>query len=457
MNLLSWLRRDPRPGGQKALSPVTDRGWFSLLREPYQGAWQRNAEESFESVVAYGPAFACITRIASDIAKLRLRLVAKDQNGIWTEAENASYSPVLRRPNKFQNRIQFIENWLISKLTRGNTYALKVKDGRNVVTGLYILNPDRVTPLVADDGSVFYRLVADNLAGLTGDDVIVPADWIIHDRVNCLFHPLVGLSPIFAAAVAAGQGLKIQRTSSNFFDNAARPSGVLTAPAEIEQATADRLKAYWETEFGGDEAGKKIAVLGDGLKFEAMTMTSDDAQLIEQLKWTAETVCACFHVPAFMVGYGQAPTYNNVEAIWQLYYSQCLQIHIEGIELCLDEGLALSSPFGTEFDLDDLLRMDTKTQYEVLKNSAGILTLDEQRRKVNAPPLKKGGATVYLQQQDHSVEAIAARDEALIANGGREAPAPMIEPPTPANDDGETERQAAAALEAIRKGLSNAI
>jgi hypothetical protein len=73
----------------------------------------------------------------------------------------------------------------------------------------------------------------------------VPASEIIHDRFNCLFHPLVGLSPVFAAGLAATQGLKIQNHSASFFDKGAMPSGMLTAPGRITQDVADRLKADW--------------------------------------------------------------------------------------------------------------------------------------------------------------------------------------------------------------------
>jgi phage portal protein BeeE len=63
-----------------------------------------------------------------------------------------------------------------------------------------------------------------------------------------------------------------------------------------------------------------------------------------------------------MIGVGSAPTYNNVSALNQQYYSQCLQIHIESIELGIDEGLALPDPYGVEFDLDGLIRMDPASQ-----------------------------------------------------------------------------------------------
>src|SRR5690606_16668747 len=202
-------------------------------------------------------------------------------------------------------------------------------------------DPQRVTPLVAEDGSVYYQLAQDNLSGVQAINVTVPASEIIHDRMNCLFHPLVGISPLYACGLAAAQGLSIQSQSRKFFNNGSRPSGVLTAPGSISDETAARLKEAWETKFTGDNAGK-VAILGDGLKYDAMVMKSSDAQLIEQLKMTAEMVCAAFHVPAFKVGIGAMPTYQNGETLNGIYYSDCLQSMIEQMEACLDEGLGLN-------------------------------------------------------------------------------------------------------------------
>lgn len=393
------------------LSSVDNRGgWWPIIREASSGAWQRNEEITVDTVLTYGAVFACVTLIASDISKMRLRLVALDSDGIWNEVDNPAYTPVLRRPNRFQNRIQFVESWINSKLVHGNTYALKQRDARNVVTALYPLDPIRTRPLVAPDGAVYYALKRDALSQLD-DDVIVPSSEIIHDRFNCLFHPLVGLSPIFAAGLAALQGVKIQNNSTVFFANGSQPGGVLTAPGAISQATADRVKEQWEAEFGGANNIGKVAVLGDGLKYEAMMMKFVDAQLIEQLKWTGENICTCFHVPSYMVGIGAPPNYNNIEALNQQYYSQGLQVLIESMELCLDEGLELKKPFGTEFDLDDLLRMDSATMMSTIKEGVGsaVMTPNEGRKKLNLPP-KEGGNTPYLQQQNYSIAALNRRD-----------------------------------------------
>jgi HK97 family phage portal protein len=444
---------------QKALNSVTENrsGWFRLF-ESFAGAWQTNTVVDRNLVLSYHAVYACITLIASDISKLRVKLVEQDKDGIWSETESPSFSPVIRKPNSIQTRIQFWEAWIISKLIRGNTYVLKVRDERRVVVALHVLDPTRVVPMISDDGEVFYQLSQDNVAGIERD-VMVPATEIIHDRMNCLFHPLVGVSPIFAAGVAATEGLNIQNNSAQFFGNRAQPGGVLTAPGAISAETAERLKTHWDANYSGTKAGK-IAVLGDGLEFKPMVMTSRDAQLIEQLKWTAEVVCSAFHVPPYKIGVGTMPSYNNIQALNVEYYSQCLQALIEAAELCLDEGLGIGAGvkvggkvYGIEFDIDGLLRMDSVSQLEALEKAKSVLTLDERRRKLEAKPIT-GGNTVYLQQQDHSIEAIAARDKQLIeqANAPKvEAPAPVVEP---AENDNALAEQAASAIIEIRKGLA---
>jgi HK97 family phage portal protein len=412
------------------LSPVGNRGWFPLVREPYAGAWQRNDEWSVDTVLAYHAVYACVTLIANDVGKLPQRLMALSSDGIWQETASPAFSPVLRRPNRFQNHIQFKQWWITSKLIRGNAYGLKVRDNRGVVVAIYVLDPSRVTPLVAPDGSIYYSLQSDNLAGLPDGKLAVPASEIIHDRMNCLFHPLVGVSPLYAAGTAANIGLNIQTNSSSFFGNSSQPGGILTAPAAISDETAARLKAYWDANYTGDNAGK-VAVVGDGLKFEQLRMTAVDSQLIEQLKWTADVVCSCFHVPPFKIGIGTMPTYQNGELANQGYYDSCLQILIEEYEACMDEGLGLEKPvdgrqLGVELDLDALLRMDTATQAEVLtKEVAGSLRMiNEARKKMGLPPVE-GGSVIWAQQQNWPISELAKRPAEALAMPA--APAPVIE------------------------------
>ena len=384
-------------------------GWYPLVREGFAGAWQRDVKVDYNSVLSFHADFACRTLIASDIAKLRIKLMKKGSDGTWQETTNTAYSPVLRKPNPIQNRIQFLESWVLSKLQHGNTYVLKDRHGSNNIKALYVLDPNRVRPLVADDGSVFYQLQSDNIAGLE-DDVVVPAREIIHDRFNCMFHPLVGMSPIFANGLAAMQGLSIQKQATRLFNNGAQPGGILTAPHRIDPANAERLKAKFEAEFQGDNAGR-VAVLGDGLKYEKMALSAVEGQVIEQLKWTDVVVCSTYHVPPYKIGAGQMPAATNTQALNLEYYTQCLQVLIEAIELCLDEGFQMDETTGTELDIDGLLRMDAETLLTTIKTgvSAGVYSPNEGRAKLDLPPAK-GGSTPYLQQQNYSLAALEKRD-----------------------------------------------
>lgn len=429
--------------------PSTGGGWFGIIREAFGGAFQSSiAIDAPRDILSFSGVFAPLTLIGSDIAKLRIRLVEEDDDGICTEIKTGSpFLPVLKKPNRYQTRIMFIAQWVISKLLYGNAYILKQRDKRGIVVAMYVLDSQRVTPLVAEDGGVYYRLSRDDLSELK-EGITVPASEIIHDRMNCLWHPLVGISPIYACGMSSTMGNRIQKNSTKFFDNMSRPSGQLTAPGSISTETAARLKAEFEANFSGANIGR-LLVAGDGLKYEAMTVPAQLAQLIEQLKWTVEDCARCFQMPLFMVG-GPIPVGSTVAALLQLYYSGCLQSLIESAEACLDEGLGLPANYYTDFDLDGLIRMDQAAQMVTLAEGVkgSILSPDEARAKLNRKPVP-GGASPMAQQQNYSLSALAKRDASNDPFAtSKTAPA------TPANDPVSGEDQAAALADIFIKGLS---
>lgn len=408
-------------------------GWYPWINEPYAGAWQKNDEWRSPTVLAHYAVYACVTLIANDIGKLRQRLMELE-DGIWTETTSPAFSPVLKKPNAYQNHIQFKQWWQTSKLTKGNAYGLKQRDNRGVVTGIYLLDPDRVTVLVSESGEVYYQCNSDDLNEISSEGVTVPASEIIHDRMNCLFHPLVGISPLYACALAACQSLKMQNDSSTFFENGARPGGILSAPGAISDETAARLKAHWDANYTGQNAGK-VAVVGDDLKFQQMKMSATDSQLIEQFKLTAEMICTAFHVPPSKVGVTTAANGVTASQENQKYYSDCLQVLVEEYEACMDDGLALPTGYGVELDIDGLLRMDMGSLVETLSNAVkgSIMTTNEGRKRLSLPPVR-GGDVVTAQQQDYSLEALAKRDAQAdpFGNGTSQS----SESTTPASDAG---------------------
>lgn len=402
---------------EKALHPVSDwsGGWQRII-EPFSGAWQMNVEEKRGTLLCYPTLYACLSRISQDIGKLPFVLKQEDSNGIFKIVENAAYSPVLRKPNHYQTAQQFREAWSLSKLIHGNAYILKQRDDRNVVVKLYVLDPCRVIPMVSDSGDVFYQInypTADNLlpSGYPGEQLVIPAREIIHDRLNCFHHQLIGVPPVCAAHWPAVKNLKILKSSSEFFGNHAQPGGILTAPAGMSESDAIKVKEYWQTNYTGQSAGK-IAVIGADMKFTSLAMNSADSQLVESMRYSDEQICHPFGIPPFKIGIGVIPAGLGVDAINLLYMDDALSGHIESMENLLDEALSIPMKMGIWMDLEPLLRMDVGKQAEVETKlvSGKIKTPDEARQRFNLSPTG-GGDTIWGQHQDYPLGMLAERND----------------------------------------------
>jgi HK97 family phage portal protein len=455
MKILGWnftlTRNKNIPAGFQSVEQ--SRGWYPLVQEGFTGAFQKNIVCRQEDILTYHAVYTCLRLIVSDIGKLRIKYIEQDSDGIWAEGFNSAYSKVLRNPNHYQTRQQFIELWVVSKLIQGNTYILKERDnrggpGRGNVSAMYVLDPKRVRVLVSPDSSVYYALSTDPLSKLE-QAVIVPASEIIHDLMMPLYHPLCGIAPLQACNLAASQGLRLQNQSVDFAANGSQPSGVLTTAMDIDDEQARAIQTRWQEQFTGANAGK-VAVLGLDLKYAPMMMKLVDAQFIEQLKITAEQVCSAFGVPPYMAGVGAPPAYNNIEALNQQYYSQALQAHIEAIEALLDKGLEMADNKGTELDLDALLRMDTMTKMLAAEKAVTSgLSYNEARRRFHGVGPVKGGESPLAQQQNFSLAALAKRDAKEDPFASKTTTPPSA---PPAADDDEDDPKALA--DAFRKALA---
>ena len=139
-----------------------------------------------------------------------------------------------------------------------------------------------------------------------------------------------------------------------------------------------------------------------------------------------------------MVGIGEIPRRVQFEAMLQMYYSQCIQSMITNFEAVLDEGLGLVMPiggkqYGTAFDIDDLIWMDTATKTKAAADAigAGAMSPDEARERYFGLGPTEGGDTPYMQQQMFSLRALAERDSNAPFSKPDPAPAatPAASPP----------------------------
>ncbi|VWD36647.1 phage-like protein [Burkholderia contaminans] len=435
MRVFGWdvtkaLKFKKRPAASVGASAIGAPGSNGYIREPYPGAWQKNqALSTRDGMLASSAVFACVDLISSDVSKLRIKYV-KLTGGVWLESSAPRFTTVLRKPNHYQTRQQFVKAWLASKLTHGNTYVLLNRNSMGGIVSMDVLNPKYVVPLVAPDGSIFYQVTMSPLMVTPLETFVVPARDIIHDRGITSWHPLVGMTPIAACAGSAVLASSITNNSAAFFSNAARPSGVLSAPGAISEPTAQRLKKQMD-EYSGMGAGGTL-VAGDGLVYNPMTMTGSDAQTVEHLQWTAQDVARCFHVPGHKIGLDTGSRTANSSAIYEaMYYSDCLQAYLEAIELLLDDAFGVPDTVGFKFDTSGLMRMDEAAMLSANAQSvgAGIMAPNEARARQGLAP-KEGGDTPYMQQQNYALSALAGRKPPdTSAPAANEKPADTDEQP----------------------------
>jgi HK97 family phage portal protein len=199
----------------------------------------------------------------------------------------------------------------------------------------------------------------------------------------------------------------------------------------MTQEQLTQAKTDWNAFNGAANAGK-VAVITADIKYTQLTMNAVDAELIAQLGWTAANICSVFHVPAWMIGAAEIPRGVQLDAMTQLYYSQAIQALTTNFETVLDDGLGLAgTDYGTEFDIDDLIWMDTATKTKAAADAigAGAMSPDEARLRYFGLGPVEGGDTPYMQQQMFSLKALAQRDAADPFSTPE--PAPMAAPALP--------------------------
>jgi len=430
--LSRWIGRErPIPSGLSLFAP----GY--VARETSIGAWQRNAGCTTEDVTAFSAVYACTTIIAGDIGKLGLQLWRTLPQGGREEARAHPYWRLLQRPNEFQTPVEFVQQWLFSVLLTGNAFILLRRDLRGVVQSMTVLDPRRVRVFLTDEGEPAYRVAEDPLAAVLDPEEFVPARNMLHDRMNTLFHPLVGVSPIVSAAASANAGNRILHQAESFFGSMSRPSGMLTTEARLDEPTSKQLRAMWEANYGGPDRAGRTAVMGSGLKWQPLTMSAQDSQLIEQLKFSVEDVARAYRVPGFMLGDLTKVSYRKAEQLTRIYYQGCLQYHLERMEWRLDASLDLAGDIEAEFDLRALFRMesDVRASTNEIWLRSGVLSINEVRAREGLAPVD-GGAVPRVQMQMQPIDA----PPAAAAPPPPADPDPAEDAPPAEEDEDEIER-----------------
>jgi HK97 family phage portal protein len=298
------------------------------------------------TAMQHSAVWACVDLIGSAISTLPLHAYRRGEVDPLPDLP-----PLLRQPSATMDTLDFLYATLQSLLVRGNAYGLIVdRVGAGLLPGqVELLDPNRVQ--VTAESAVVYRI--------DGQEVDPASIW--HVKAFTTAGSVVGLSPIAHAKQAVGLGVAAERYAAKFFGESAIPSGVLTTDLDIGQDRAEELKARWRQAHAGN---RDIAVLGNGAKFQAVTIPPEEAQFLETTRANVATIARYFRMQPEMIASesGGSLTYANVEQRALDFLTFTLRPWLVRLETAL--SALLSSTTSVKFNAAALVRTDLLSRYQ---------------------------------------------------------------------------------------------
>ena len=400
-------------------------GTFGI--EPTGDGWQRNLEVPTFGVRRIPAAYAAVMANATAVAQCWPRHL-RESSGEFKRVTTSPAFRVFRKPNAYETWPVFMLNLVASMQFDGTGYAVALRDDKGAVTSLHRAPRGACTPFISPlDGSVYYslghnELTPDYRGSIDGLDYAVPARDVMALRQYCPRHPLRGESPATAAALAMGINVALSRSQAVFFSRMSRPSGVLVSEQQLNLQQIERARENWESQATLLAQGG-VPVLGSGMKWVPMTITSEDSQLIEAQRMSIEDIARVYRVPLPVIGDLTHATLTNVESLISFWLSTGLGSMLELVERAFDEMFGFDTVTEyCDFDTTALLRTDFAGRIDALCKGiqGGLYKPDEARSREGLGPVP-GGDKVYVQQQ-------------MVPLGTR--PAPAADPAAPAANDG---------------------
>ena len=420
--------------------PFTGVGEFGggFCIERLGDGWQRNLEVGSSGVRRVPAAFAAVMANANAVAQCWPRHLRENsgQPGQFDRVVTSPAFRIFREPNSYETWPVFILNLVAAMQFDGTGYAIVIRDENERPTALHRTPRGSCTPFVSpEDGSIYYSIGAQELlpdyrGSIAGLDYVVPARDVMALRQYCPRHPLLGESPAAAAGLALGINVALSRSQAVFFSRMSRPSGVLVTDQQLSPAMVTRARENWKSQAELMAQGG-VPVLGSGMKWQPMTITSEDAQLIEAQRMSIEDIARVYRVPLPIVGDLSHATLTNVESLINFWLSTGLGSLLELVERAFDKLFGFDTVHEyTDFDTNALLRTDFAGRIDALAKGiqGGLYTPNEARAREGLRPVPHGDQP-YLQAQ-------------MVQMGAEIEPPQPAEPPEQPEEGPETAPEA---------------
>jgi HK97 family phage portal protein len=381
-------------------SSTTPEGWFREFGGLGGVESATGLAISQQSAINVSTVYACVTLRAKDIARCAPRLLRMEGPRSQTPVDDHSVSKLFNRPNELQTWYEWAFQMHAAFLLKANAYAAIIRDARGNPISLWPINPDGVHLYEAADGHLFYSAMRFGLYQswqLRSLPLMIPAEDMFHLR-GLSFNSLHGVSTIGVARDAIGVALGLEQQAARFMNNGARPSGVLQTDKQLTPETAKRLREQWESLRSGIANAGKTAILEEGLKWNAMQLSSVDLEFISQRKLAIEEIARFFGMPLHKLAVAGEVGKLKLDQADQSYVNTTIMPDLDMWEQKFDQVFSLSDEgLHADFDERRLLRAEESTRFINYRTAvtSGLMTPNECRTLEGLPSLPGGDELMF--------------------------------------------------------------
>lgn len=335
--------------------------------------------------------YRAVTLISSVAAAMPMVVYAKG-------TKDKQQSTLLDDPHPDLTPYEF---WRLSYAHRclwGNFYAQKLRDGLGQIKYLYPLKPHSVKvgkakPIAANPSGKVFEITLES-----GETAVRTPREILHIP-GFGYDGVAGVSPIKLAAQGIGTALAAERYSGKLFGSGNLMSGILQTDQRLQQEDAEKLQARWKAKVSGLNRAHETVVLDAGAKFQQLTMSMVDAELLASRHFEIVEIGRFFGVPPFLMMETEKTTSWGTGLEQQSLGFVRYDLHPQWLaptEQRISKELT-GSDTEVRYNLDSLLRGDTaaRTQFYQMMRMVGAFSANDIRDREDLPPIADGNS--YLQ------------------------------------------------------------
>lgn len=375
-----------------------------------------------------GMVYALIQSYAFALAASGIDVREKNDDGGWSIKTDTVAYRCLRKPNPVQNQVEFITYMVNALFYTGNFYAVAVRNNRNEISQLWPLESSKKRAILSDEGDLYYDASSDYRFLNDGDiSALLPARDVLHVKLPTNRDILCGQTPI---AHAVGATSVVDATATNaaaLARNGNQPSGIISTDLNLSAQQMTELRAKFDEVTKGANRGG-VPILGGGMKWYPMSLSSEDTQAIQTYNMGVLDLCRIFRVPPQILGLNDNGAASSVEAMINQWRATGLLFYAELIEAALEGLFKMSANQELRFDFTNIARADFKTEIETLAQGVqnAIFSPNEARNRVGLDSVPYG--------DEPRVQAQNVRlQDAKPAESSPSAPVQS----TPVNDDSD--------------------